>query len=157
MQERKFPAISARLLTGRALNLPDDARGRVVLVLLALVRQEPGLVDAWVDSFRQALGPGPFSWYRIALLGDSTIPNIVDLGMKLGIPAPKHGWTATAYGQRSKIQQALGIDDQDALYLYLLDGEGIIRWTGQGAPAPEAVAELLAAAREAAGLEGKPG
>ena len=150
--------MSARLLTGRALNLPDDVRGRVALVLLAFVRQEPGLVDAWVEPFRElAESSKGLTFYRIALLGDSAIPNIVDLGMKLGIPAPKHGWTATAYGQRMKIQQVLGIEDHDALHLYLLDGEGIIRWTGQGAPAPEAVAELLAAAREAAGLGGKPG
>lgn len=56
MKGREFPAISARLLVGKAMDLPDNLRGRV-----ALVRQEPGLVDAWVELFRLALGSGPIA------------------------------------------------------------------------------------------------
>jgi hypothetical protein len=151
MKGIKFPVINARLLTGKPLKLPEDARGRVSLILVAFVRQEPGLVEAWVEPFRQAQNPAGLAFYRIALLGDSAIPNIVDLGMKMGVPASKHGWTATAYGQRERLRQELGIADQDSLHLYLLDGEGTVRWTGRGAPDQEALQELLKIARETAG------
>lgn len=73
------------------------------------------------------------------------------------VPASKHGWTATAYGQWEGLQQELGIEDREALYLYLLDGEGMVRWTGKGAPAPDAIEELLTAAREIAELGGNSG
>ena len=56
---------------------------------------------------------------------------VIDSGMRAGIPAEKHDNIVTFYGDYSVHQHALGMEDTNLGYVFLLDPKGIIRRKGQ--------------------------
>jgi len=58
----------------------------------------------------------------------------------------KHDNVVTFYGDYSGYQEALGMEDTNLAYVFLLDRKGIVRWKGQGYASSEAEKELLKAA-----------
>ena len=142
----KFPHIRARLLDGRPVEFPATARGKPSLLLIALMQQEPGVIDSWVVPLEREFGSA-LDWYRVALLDNQLVPDIIDEGMKRGIAPEKHGRIATSYGPRDKLILKLAIEDGLLLYVYLLDRGGIIRWWGWGRADARQLGEITAATR----------
>ena len=62
---------------------------------------------------------------------------MIDSGMKRGIPIEKHDNVVTFYGDYSSYQEALGMEDINLAYIFLLDKKGIVRWRGHGYANPE--------------------
>lgn len=55
---------------------------------------------------------------------------VIYSGMRRGIPVEKHDNVVTFYGDYSSYQKALGIEDTNLAYVFLLDQKGIMRWEG---------------------------
>jgi hypothetical protein len=146
LEGTRFPLIQARLLDGRPVEFPAAARGGTSLLLVALMQQEPGVIDSWVVPLEREFGAA-LGWFRVALLDDQLAPDIIDDGMRHGITADKHGRIATSYGPRQELIQRLAIEDGLLLYVYLLDRGGVIRWWGWGRADQKQLAEITAAAR----------
>jgi len=147
---KPFPEITSKSLAGRVVTLPDAVKGKVALVCIAFVRSAQSMIDSWAQPFEQEFGKDSrFTVYEVPMIstGWKVFSWMIDSGMRGGIPLEKHDNVVTFYGDYSGYQEALGMENTDLAYVFLLDPEGIVRWKGQGYASPETEKELLNAAR----------
>ena len=78
--------------------------------------------------------PG-LEWYELPTL--SALPAFlqffIDSGMRGGITGPDaRARTITLYLDKAKFRAALGLGDEDAIYVLLVDREGNVLWAASG-------------------------
>jgi hypothetical protein len=133
----RFPAIQARDLQGKGLDIPADLPGKVNLVLLAFLREHQYPIESWLSHLAQLEQdfPGLEVWEVPALAKSYRIfRGAIDGGMRAGIADPDaRTHTLTAYLDLRSLQRALALPDLEDIQLYLLDGSGTIRWHASGA------------------------
>ncbi|MDN7023870.1 hypothetical protein FGU65_03010 [Methanoculleus sp. FWC-SCC1] len=148
---RRFPTIAANSLAGDMVTLPDAAKGLVALVAVAFVRRAQEQIDSWTDRFTAAFGDNPrCTVYEVPMM-DGLMARVfsgsIDAGMRGGIPPAQHSHVITYYGDLDPYLRDLGIDDRNLAFVYLLDREGIIRWSGRGFATPERLEDMVEVAR----------
>ena len=131
------------------MTLPEAMKEQVTLVCIAFMRSAQGMIDSWAQSFEQEFGKDSrFAVYEVPMInaGWKVLSWMIDSGMRGGIPVEKHDNVITFYGDYSGYQEALGMENTNLAYVFLLDPEGTVRWKGQGYASPETKKELLNAA-----------
>ncbi len=128
-----FPKLESESLSGKKVKVPDDLNGEVNLISIAFVREAQAMIDSWVEPF-QEMCEGK-SAYELPMIDGyfwKIFSGFIDEGMKAGIPEDKHDYVITYYGDTSKFRKQLGIDDRNLAYVYLLNEDGRIVWSGKG-------------------------
>lgn len=148
----RFPSVSGRSLDGRELHLPDDFAGEINVVFVAFARKQQQDVDSWTPYFKPmaAVMPG-LRIYELPTLprGLRMMRPMIDGGMRGGIPDPKvRETTITLYLDKEPFREALGIRDESAIHVFLVDGKGRILTRVTGPYAPESFRVLEERIRE---------
>jgi len=142
-----FPSLQAHSLARTPVQLPDDARGHIALILLAFQRQAQEMVDSWLHPFTKKFGDTPgFTFYEIPMIKGKwwrLFSSSIDGGMRMGIPEKKHEHVVTYYGNISQYLSALQIQDLSLAYAFLLDKQGYIIWQGEGFATPQHINTML--------------
>jgi len=148
----KFPKVTGRSLNGVEVALPEAASGKVALIIVAFVRQPPGVVDSWLAPFENEFGSDPsYTVYEIPMLEGiwaRTISGIIDEGMRQGIPEKMHENVVSYYGNTELYCDVLEIKDKGLCYTFILDKYGTIKWRSQGTVSTGEIQEMLRTARE---------
>ncbi len=147
---KKFPEVSAESLANRKESIPDSARGKVVLVTVAFLRENQGQLDSWLEPFIEKYGDTEdVTFYEIPMIssGYRFMRFIIDNGMRAGLPRQKHKHVVTMYGDVEKYTDGLNIDPRYG-HAFLLDREGIIRWQDKGFATKDSLAELFSEAEK---------
>lgn len=148
----RFPSVSGRSLDGREVHLPDDFAGEINVVLVAFARKQQQDVDSWTPYFKPlaAVMPG-VRIYELPTLprGLRMMRPMIDGGMRGGIPDPKlRETTITLYLDKEPFREALGIRDESAIHVFIVDGKGRILARVTGPYAPESFRVLEERIRE---------
>jgi len=151
-----FPVVEGRNLEGRAFHLPADFESDVNIVLVAFKREQQADVDMWTPALQKlAARHGTMRVYELPTLGRRyrVMRSFIDGGMRRGIPdSAVRAATITLYIDKAPFKRALGIIDEDAIQVVLVDRRGRIHWRARGRFSDAAAAELeqrLEPAREA--------
>jgi hypothetical protein len=148
----EFPGITGKSLNGAEVTLPDAAIGKVALIIVAFVRQPPGVVDSWLAPFEKEFSHDKsYVFYEIPMLEGvwaKTISGIIEGGMRQGIPERMHDNVVSYYGGAEAYCAALEINDKSRCYVFLLDRHGSIIWRSVGTASDAAVKEMLRLAQE---------
>ena len=150
----KFPTMNAHSLAGTKVTLPDAAKGKVVLIVLAFKQESQNQLDSWLELFVADFGEKPgFTYYEVPMipLRYKLMSFVIDGGMRAGIPREKHKNVITYYGNVDRYRELLMMNDMYLGYAFLLDRQGIIRWQGRGFASQETLRELFDLAKR---LEG---
>jgi hypothetical protein len=142
----KFPSISAESLAGTKVTIHDSAKGSVVLVGMALKMTGQSQLDSWLEPFVREFGKtAGVTFFEVPMIGIDFKPMalMIERGMRGGIPREKHKHVVNYYGELSRYRLALGMDDVDSGYLFLLDRAGIIRWMSRGYATREKIYEMI--------------
>ena len=101
-------------------------KGKVALVCIAFVRSSQSMIDSWAQPFEQEFGKDSmFAVYEVPMInaGWKVFSWMIDSGMRGGIPVEKHDNVVTFYGDYSGYQEALGMENTNLAYVFLLDPE----------------------------------
>ncbi|MEE4311402.1 MAG: hypothetical protein V2J62_05985 [candidate division KSB1 bacterium] len=130
-----FPTLKAETLSGIDILYPDDVKGKTTLILMAFKRETQLKIDSWLKPFLERFEKNTsIHFFEIPMLakGWKLMSRFIDGGMRSGIPTEKHGNVSTFYGDVDKYCRLLSITDKSDGYVFLLDGDGIIRWRSSG-------------------------
>jgi hypothetical protein len=150
----RFPTLDARDLTGRRLTPPGGFEGDRNVVLVAFRRQQQAAVDSWVPWLEQrSLHDPTLRFYEVPAISDAWAParRFIDGGMAAAIGDPVVlQRTLTVYGDLRRLTDPLEIDDRGRIHLFVVDGDGLVRWRATGG-FDTRVADDLAAALDGSG------
>ena len=142
---KRFPEVKAESLAKTLESIPDSAKGKVTLIVVAFLQQSQPQLDSWLGPFGEKFGSQEgFTFYEVPMIssGYKFMRFVIDSGMRGGIPKNKHKNVVTMYGDVEKYMNELNLEARYG-YAFLLDKEGIIRWQGQGFATPETLKELF--------------
>lgn len=143
----KMPELRGDYLSGRKASLPEDASGRVALLLFGFTYQSRFAVEDWIKRFRGDFGKNPdITFYEIPMIGGFARMGkwFIDGGMRRGTPKADHENVITVYGGTQLWKQRLGFKAEDSAYLVVVDRTGKIALRHAG-PFDEASYQALAA------------
>ena len=142
---KRFPEVTAESLAKTSESIPDSAKGKVALIVVAFLQQSQPQLDSWLQPFAEKFGAKEgFTFYEVPMIssGYKFMKFVIDSGMRGGIPKEKHKNVVTMYGDVEKYMNELNLEARFG-YAFLLDKEGIIRWQGQGFSNPDSLKELF--------------
>ncbi len=144
----RFPTVNASNLSGREYTLPAGLEGDLNVVALAFQMWHQNEVDTWMPLLEQVETRIPVvRAYELPVLRSMNRMSqwMIDSGMRGGIPDPAtRARTITLYLDKERFRRALGLPDEDHIYLLLVDRDGLVHWQTRGHYSPEKAASLLA-------------
>lgn len=147
-----LPQLQGEYLSGRKATLPEDAAGRVALLLVGFSYASRKPVEAWTQRFRAEFNDKTqVTFYQVPMLGGMARMGkwFIEGGMRRGTAKADYENVITVYGGTEAWRQRLGVQAADAkaedtAYLVLLDRKGNVVWRHAG-PLEEAAYQALAA------------
>lgn len=148
----RFPTVNASNLSGREFTLPSGLEGDLNIVALAFQMWHQNEVDTWMPLLEQLERRLPVvRAYELPVLRSMNRFNqwMIDQGMRSGIPdSATRARTITLYLDKQRFRQALGLPDEDHIYLLLVNRDGRVHWQARGPYSAEKASSLLAAVEE---------
>lgn len=132
-----LPALRGQFLSGRDAELPAAAHGRIALLLLGFSYESRHPVEAWLARFRPRFDADPrVTFFQVPMLGGAARMGrwFIEGGMRRGTPKADHEHVMTVFGTTEAWKQRLGVSDERAAYLLLLDPAGRVVWLHHGPP-----------------------
>jgi hypothetical protein len=148
----RLPTLQGEYLSGRKAMLPDDASGRVALVVVGFSYASRVPVKNWTQRFRADFpDKTQVTFYQVPMLGGTARMGkwFIEGGMRRGTAKADYENVITVYGGTEAWRQRLGVKAGDAkagdtAYVVLLDRKGNVVWRHAG-PLEDAAYQTLAA------------
>ncbi|MBD3367154.1 MAG: hypothetical protein GF405_03125 [Candidatus Eisenbacteria bacterium] len=157
---RVFPDVGGRNLEGREFQLPGDLEGELNLLMIAFQRQHQSLVDSWMPAAAAWAASHPrLHYYELPTIssGYRLFRGFIDGGMRGGIAdVEARERTITLYLDKDAFRSALGLADEETIYVLLVDPGGTVFELVEG-PYSEEKALSLERGIEALLPESSPG
>ncbi len=145
----QFPTVEGSNLQRESLTLPEDFEGDLNIVLVPFQRWQQGLVDTWVGPARALEKDNPrLRYYELPTIESRNwlSRTFINEGMRAGIPDPTaRQRTITLYLDKEHFKEALDIDTEKTIHVFLVDRTGEIIWQERGEYTSEKGRTLLAA------------
>lgn len=147
----KFPTVRGKALSGEEMTLPDQFKGKKVIIVLGYVQDTQFDIDRWgIGFFTADLNlPPVYEVPTIPGLLPSLFKEAIDRGMRSGIPAESWKDVITVYGgDGGKIAEWTGTQVPRNSRVLLLDEDGVVLWMhdkGYGLPPLQSLLYVLKA------------
>lgn len=141
----RLPPLRGEYLTGLPASLPEDASGRVTLLLLGFTHQSRHAIDGWAGKFRARFGSEPqVRYFEIPVIGGMgrVAKPFIESGMRKGTAKADYEHVITVFGGADLWKRAVEFHDPNTAYLILLNRSGKVAWRHSGAFEEGAFAEL---------------
>lgn len=142
--------MEVQLLNEQEIEIPGDLDAPVQVLVLAFEMESQKYVDPWTAYFRDSLQTdGPEVRYlEVPMISGAyrMVSGFINGGMRDGIDTGLHNNVGTFFGNRSPYFESLKMADREAVYLFVLDRKGIIRYSCISPKTPQktrAVAETI--------------
>ncbi|MBS3750351.1 MAG: hypothetical protein KGY39_02475 [Anaerolineales bacterium] len=144
-----FPVVSGFNLERQEFEFPRDFEGELNLVIVPFEMRQQEDVNTWVPTAQELERSFPeFVYYELPTI--YKLPTLsrtfINEGMRAGIPDQKaRERTITLYLDKEAFKEALGIESEEVIHLFLVNQEGDILWEGEGVYAEDKVEDLKSA------------
>lgn len=149
----RFPTVKGSNLERDKVTLPQDLDGDLNVVLVAFQQWQQNSIDTWLAPLeqleRERRGLKAYELPVIQRL-NRLYQMVINEGMRAGIPDRRaRQRTITLYLDKTSFRRALGMADEDDIYVLLLDPRGQILWRTRGRYTSDKAAGLAEAIDEA--------
>jgi len=151
-EEPHFPIVSGFNLERQEFEFPRDFEGELNLVIVPFEMRQQEDVNTWVPTAQELERSFPgFVYYELPTI--YRLPTLsrtfINEGMRAGIPDQKaRERTITLYLDKEAFKEALGIESEEVIHLFLVNQEGDILWEGEGVYAEDKAEDLASAVQE---------
>ncbi len=146
-----LPRLDGETLSGKKIVLPDDARGKIALLMIGFSKKGGKATGAWGNRFKKDFGADQrFAVYPVAELEDAPrlIRGMIVGGMRHGTPPAERDRFVTLFQGEVDLKRFVAFSGADDPYLLLLDANGTVQWRSHGVFREEDYLTLQAAARK---------
>ncbi len=149
-----FPELKAQTLAGQNIVFPKEVMGKPTVICIAFVGAAQTLIDTWAAPILEKYSDNSINYYEIPMINATwgLMSNMIDGGMRNGVPKALHKNVATYYGNLSQYKKDLMMPEKNDCYVFLLDKNGNIQFVGNSAASSEKLAALYVAIDKINGL-----
>lgn len=146
-EEIHFPVVSGYNLDRKEFIFPEDFQGKYNLVIIPFQQAQQADVNTWIPAAQELERSFPdLIYYELPTI--YPLPRIsrtfINEGMRAGIPdQTARERTITFYLDKSVFKDALGIQTENEIQLFLVDRQGAILWREEGLFSTEKVESLV--------------
>jgi hypothetical protein len=144
--EMYFPKVTGSNLLRQKRTLPQDFQGKYNLVLIAFQQWHQMEVDSWIPLAKELEQQyEDLAYYELPTIQSmNTFSKMfINEGMRAGIPNPKtRERTITLYLNKADFRAALGMPDEDHIYILLIDRQGKEFFRSRGSNTQDTQASL---------------
>jgi ATP10 protein len=141
-----FPPVSGSNLLRQKRILPQDFQGKLNLVFIAFKQWHQMEVDSWIPLAKELEQQyEDLAYYELPTIQsmNSFSKMFINEGMRAGIPNSKtRERTITLYLNKNDFRTALGMPDEDHIYILLIDRQGKEFFRARGPNNRDAAASL---------------
>jgi hypothetical protein len=141
-----FPTVSGSNLLRQKLTLPQDFKGKYNLVFIPFEQWHQMEVNSWINLVTELEQQyADLVYYELPTIQNRNpfYKMFINEGMRAGIPDSKtRERTITLYLDKADFRTALGLPDEDHIYILLIDHEGNELFRASGPYSPEVEAAL---------------
>jgi hypothetical protein len=145
--EVHFPVVSGYNLNRQEFEFPRDFGNDYNLVIVPFQQYQQQIVNTWIPFAQEIEASFPrFIYYELPTIYEMPILSrtFLNEGMRAGIPnQTARERTITLYLDKETFKSALGIPNEDEIYLFLTNRDGEILWQTTGAYTIEKANDLL--------------
>lgn len=119
--------VEGESFAGRRVVLPDDARGKVTVLVFGFTKASKGPTSGWGDKiFSEFAGQAGFELYQLPVLEDVPrfIRGIVISGIKKGVKENMRDHFVPVLQGESDLKKLVSFKEPDDAYLVILDPAG---------------------------------
>jgi hypothetical protein len=152
-QSETFPRLKGATLSDKQIVLPDDAHGKIALLVIGFTRKSSQATRAWGQRFNKDFGNDQrYVRYQVAVLEDvpKLIRGMVTSGIRRDIPAGEQEHFVIVVNGEADLKRFMAYSVPDEAYLLLLDAKGAVQWRGHGLFREQDYAALRDAAQQLA-------
>ena len=128
----KLPRVEGSNLARKKMVFPDDFSGEINMVFIAFLRWHQDLIDDWAPFVAQLSEEFPeLHYYEFPTLSRRNLlfRTFLNEGMRAGTPNPAtRARTITLYLDKSAFREALDIQHERSMWVYLFDKSGNVLW-----------------------------
>lgn len=142
------PKLHGQTLDDKNIVLPDEARGKVTLLIVSLSRKAGERTASWREHFAADFASDPHVTYYVAALlqsAPSFIRGMIRSSIRKGTPAAAYSHVLTSATDDAAWKQYLEMKDDSLPAVLLLDQEGHVRWSYNGVFDPDHYRDLKTA------------
>lgn len=127
-----FPSVRGESLEKREVKIPEDFAGRPTILLVGYLQKAQFDIDRWILGLLQLQTPARIVEVpTIAGMAPTILQDVINNGMRSGIPEEDWGSVVTVFGDAEKIINAIGNERPQSAHVVLLDSAGRIVTTIQ--------------------------
>lgn len=132
-----FPRLIAENLNRDEIEIPSQLKGQLNVIIIAFQQWQQNLVDTWIP-FLAELGEiyPELDFYELPTIRKMNFVyrRFIDGGMRAGIRSIEtRRRTITLYIDKTQFKEALDIENEDTIHVFVVDREGDIFWRNEGA------------------------
>ena len=134
-QAETFLHLVGETLSGRQMVLPDNAHGRIALLVIGFTKKSSQATREWGQRFRKDFGSDQrYVVYQVAVLEDVPrfIRGMVTSSIRRETPPGEQEHFVTLFNGEANLKRFVAYSAPDDAYLLLFDAKGEIRWRGHG-------------------------
>ena len=153
VHSQTLPRLEGETLSGKQIVIPDDARGKIALMVIGFTKKSSQATQAWEQRFKKDFGNDQsYAVYPVAVLEavPGFIRGMVTSGIRRGIPPAEQDRFVTLFRGEAGLKRFVAYSGPDEAYLLLLDAKGVIQWRGHGLFREQDYAVLQSAAKQLA-------
>jgi hypothetical protein len=133
----KFPQLVAENLNRDRIEIPTQLRGKLNVLIVAFKRWHQTLVDTWIPMLAELANQNPeLDYYELPTIRKMNFVyrGFIDGGMRAGIGSrDTRERTITLYIDKKPFKDALDIETEDTIHVFIIDRKGEIFWRNEGA------------------------
>jgi hypothetical protein len=148
-----LPRLAGESLSGKEVVLPNDAHGKIALLVIGFTKKSSHATQAWEQRFKKDFGNDQrYVVYPVAVLEDVPrfIRGMVTSSIRRGTPPGEQDRFVTLFQGEADLKRFVSYAGPDEAYLLLLDAKGEVQWHGHGLFGEQDYAALHDAAKQLA-------
>lgn len=140
-EQPQFPIVTGNNLNREKFEFPRDFGGKYNLLIIPFQQRQQTDVNTWIPFAQEIERTFPgFIYYELPTIYE--LPTLsrtfINEGMRAGIPdETARQRTITLYLDKASFKEALDIQTEDEIHLFLVDTNGEILWSGKGEYTPD--------------------
>jgi hypothetical protein len=147
LEGKAFSIVKAKTLLNNNIVFPEVVKGKICIVSVAFNDDSRPMTDEWVKIVPTKYTDSSIVFYEIPMIKNAPklFRGAIEKGMRKGIDVKLHNNVANYYGKIDTYKMELLMPNESSCYVFVLDKDGKIKTSVEGAPTAENLKKIEAA------------